>query len=157
MRIFSDLFCFDKDSWWWWFTQSAFILCLRSTIEVRIFSLGWFDVRMKFSSWEWWNHRLCSCRFLSSNPSFFIDSISFSQGFRWRDIIVGEKFLLFINPLKIFLGSYIKSIPLLDDFGDNLGFSEFRELCFVLVVLLSRKLTVDSSKSFIFAFLTHEK
>jgi hypothetical protein len=45
--------------------------------------------------------------------------------------------------LKIFLGSKIEGIPLLDDLGDNLGLSEFGELGFVFVVLLSGELTVD--------------
>jgi hypothetical protein len=47
----------------------------------------------------------------------------------------------------------IKCIPLLNDFGDNLGFSEFGKLGFIFIVLLPGELTIDSSKSLIFCIL----
>lgn len=154
LRRFSNRFCFNNSSWRRRLTLSAFIPSLRSTVEVRLFFLNQSYISVHSGSWEWalfifwW----FDCHF-SSSSSFFISSFHIPQSFRRRNILIGKKFLFFIYFFEIIFCSLIKCIPLLNDFGDNLGFSEFGKLGFIFIVLLPGELTIDSSKSLIFCIL----
>ncbi len=156
LRCFSNLFAFYKDSRRGWFFRSTFLFSSGLTIEIRILSLELSDVGMEFSCWVFYGARLrFCCWLLSSNPCLLVSFISFLHGFRRGDILIGQKILLFINFLQVFFRIRIKSVPLFNDFSNNLGLSELRELGFVLVVLLSRELTIKSPKNSAFALFTH--
>lgn len=157
MRSFSDRFCFNNKSWRRWFTLSAFIFDLRSTVEVRLFLFNYSYISVHSGSWEWAFFKFgcwIGCYFCSSS-SLFISSFHIFQSFRRRNILVGKEFLFLIYFFEILFCSLIKCIPLLNDFGNNLGFSEFGELGFVFVVLLPGELTIDSAKSLISTLFSH--
>jgi len=105
LRSFSDRFSFDHYIHFWRFSKSAFISSFRSTIEVRLISFNYLNIRMHFCCRSRLNYSFgcCSCWLFSSTPSLSVCSFSIFQSLRRWDILISKKLLFLIDFSKMFL------------------------------------------------------